>query len=115
MKMASPTVCTLLFFTSMHGKRYEDHLGPVYIEWGTPVYWGWFLLSSHSGGHKTKETYPTRRGSPTPCKQGLSVLIVSRGDWLGNPANIKAENNGAVVYVGSSLTVHNPLFFVHKL
>ena len=29
----------------------------------------------------------------------------SRGDWLGNwPANFK----------GSSLTVHNPLFSVHK-
>ena len=25
---------------------------------------------------------------------------------------MKVENNGAVVYVGSSLTVHNPLFFV---
>ena len=22
-------------------------------------------------GHKTKETYPTRPGSPTPCKQAL--------------------------------------------
>ena len=33
--------------------------------------WGWFLLFSRSGGHKTKETYPTRPGSPTPCKQGL--------------------------------------------
>ena len=32
---------------------------------------GWFLLLSHSGGHKTKETYPTRPGSPTPCKQAL--------------------------------------------
>ena len=42
--------------------------------------------------------------------------IVCRGDWLGTLANIKVENNGAVVYVGSSLTVHNPLFFVpHKL
>ena len=41
--------------------------------------------------------------------------IVSRGDWLGNPANIKVENNGAVDYVGGSLTVHNPLFSVHKL
>ena len=41
--------------------------------------------------------------------------IVSRGDWLGNPANIKAENNGAVGYVGSSPIVHNPLFYVHKL
>ena len=28
---------------------------------------------------------------------------------------IKVENIGAVVYVGSSLTVHNPLFFVHTL
>ena len=44
-----------------------------------------------------------------------SVFIVIREDRLGNPANIKVENNGAVVYVGSSLTVHNPLFSVHKL
>ena len=30
-------------------------------------------------------------------------------------SDIKVKNNGAVsvVYVGSSLTVHNPLFFVH--
>ena len=41
--------------------------------------------------------------------------IVSRGDWLANPANITVENNGAVDYVGSSLTLHNPLFSVHKL
>ena len=45
----------------------------------------------------------------------LIGTIVSGGDWLGNPANIKVENNGAVGYVGSSLTVHNPLFSVHKL
>ena len=44
--------------------------------------------------------------------RSFSVLIVSRGDWLWKPANIKGENNGAVVYVGSSLTVHNPLCFV---
>ena len=43
------------------------------------------------------------------------VTIVTRGDWLGTSANIKVENNGAVVYVGSSLTVHNPLFSVNKL
>ena len=48
-------------------------LGPVYMEWGTPVLGGWFLLFSRSGGHKTKETYPTRPGSPTPCKQGLTL------------------------------------------
>ena len=41
------------------------------MEWRTPVYWGWFLQFSRSEGHKTKETYPTRPGSPTPCKQGL--------------------------------------------
>ena len=43
------------------------------------------------------------------------LTIVTRGDWLGTSANIKVENNGAVVYVGSSLTVHNPLFSVNKL
>ena len=43
------------------------------------------------------------------------LAIVSGGDWLGKPANIKVENNGAVGYVVSFLTVHNPLFFIHKL
>ena len=45
------------------------------MEWGTPVKWGWFLLFSRSGGHKTKKTYPTKPGSPTPCKQGLSYTF----------------------------------------
>ena len=39
--------------------------------------------------------------------------IVSRGDSLTKSANINVENNGTVVYVGSSLTVQNPLLFVH--
>ena len=30
-------------------------------------------------------------------------------------SKFKVENNGAVVYVETSLTVHNPLFCVHKL
>ena len=52
----------------------ENDLDPVYMEWGTPVQWGWFLLFSRSGGHKTKETYPTRPGFPTPCKQALNLI-----------------------------------------
>ena len=36
---------------------------------------GWFLLFSRSGGHKTKETYPTRLGSPTQSKQALNYHI----------------------------------------
>ena len=46
------------------------------MEWGTPVQWGKFLLFSRSGGHKTKETYLTRPGSPTPCKQALRIMCV---------------------------------------
>ena len=45
------------------------------MEWGTPVQWVWFFLFSSSGGHKTNETYPTKPGSPTPCKQGLSYAF----------------------------------------
>ena len=30
-------------------------------------------MFSRSGAHKTKETHPTRPGSPTPCKQGLRL------------------------------------------
>ena len=44
----------------------------------------------------------------------FSQFCHSRGDWLGKPANIKVENNGAVGYVRSSLTVHNPSVCVHK-
>ena len=57
-------------------------------------------------------TYKGRKGSK---REFLLTTRVSRGDWLGKLANIKVENNGAVVYVGSSLTVHNPLLFVYKL
>ena len=39
------------------------------------------------------------------------MQLVVRGDWLGKTANMKVANNGAVVYVGSFLTVHNPLVF----
>ena len=34
------------------------------------------------------------------CKEVRYVIvlsIISRGEWSGNPANIKVENNGAVV------------------
>ena len=41
--------------------------------------------------------------------------IVSKGDWLGKPANIEVDNNCAVVCIGSSLTMHDPLFFIYKL
>ena len=41
--------------------------------------------------------------------------IVSKGDWLGKLANIEVDNNGAVVCIGSSLTMHDPLFFIYKL
>ena len=33
----------------------------------------------------------------------------------GKKKKKKIENCGAVGFVGSSLTVHNPLFFVHKV
>ena len=46
-------------------------------------------------------------------KKFTNQTIVRRGNWLGNPANIKVENiYGAVGYVGISLTVRNRLVFV---
>ena len=72
--------------------RYDEHILPVPLP---------FVKYN-------KKLVPLTRNLSNTCSH-------SRGDWLGNPANIKVENNGAVVYVGSSLTVHNPLFSVHKL
>ena len=47
----------------------------------------------------------------------VSFYIVSKGNWLLKVANThkKEKNNGTAVYVGSSQTVYNPLFFVLKL
>ena len=47
------------------------------MEWGTPVKWGKFLLFCVPQSVKTKETNPTRPGSPTPCKQALNVFFPS--------------------------------------
>ena len=60
---------------------------------------------------------PKRDGKYNPRTDYMSIrlAIVSGGDWLGNPENIKVGNNGAAGYVGRSLTVHSPLFPVHKL
>ena len=44
------------------------------MEWETPVWWGRFLLFCVPQSVKTKETNPTRPGSPTLCKQALRVL-----------------------------------------
>ena len=56
----------------------------------------------------------------------MEQVICELANWRGGrgrilikyiqlQSHIKVKNNGAVsvVYVGSSLTVHNPLFFVH--
>ena len=42
----------------------------------------------------------------------LHFTLPRRGHWLRKAANIKDKNNGAAVYLGSTLVVHNPLFFV---
>ena len=73
-------------------------LGPVYMEWGTPVWWGKFLLFCVRQSVKTKETYPTRPGSPTPCKQGLndqnnSPSRASRYISLTSTARLRRETS----------------------
>ena len=48
-----------------------------------------------------------------PCHTPFRKLIPPF--TLTDLENIKVDNNCAVVSVGGSLIVHNPLFFVHKL
>ena len=69
---------------------------------GTPVQWGKFLLFCVPQSVKTKETHPTRPGSPTPCKQALifgktttlhvhhAFLYISRPSLHDN--NLKVPN-----------------------
>ena len=60
------------------------------MEWGTPVQWGKFLLFCVPQSVKIKETYPTRPGSPTPCKQAL------RSFWKFHV--VVGQNNGKELY-----------------
>ena len=66
---------------SIPRKKFYDQIQQNFVDFraclhgvGDPGLVGLVLLFSRSGGHKTKETYPTRPGSPTPCKQGLNQL-----------------------------------------
>ena len=69
-----------LFFFLRNSRclRRRRCLDPVYMEWGTPVKWRWFLLFCVPQSVKTQESNPTRPGSPTPCKQGLKFPIYNR-------------------------------------
>ena len=51
--------------------------------------------------------FPSAMGTIFKGRGWVISDIVGRGDWLGKLANTKVENNGASVYVGSSLIVHN--------
>ena len=64
--------------------------------------------------HAAPDTAYVNQFFPSEFIIWFNFIVVSRGDLLGKPANNEVENNGAVVNAGSSLTVHNPLFFVHN-
>ena len=64
--------------------------------------------------HAAPDTAYVNQFFPSEFIIWFKFIVVSRGDLLGKPANNEVENNGAVVNAGSSLTVHNPLFFVHN-
>ena len=66
----------LQFIFSVTFQENSEDLDPVYMEWGNPVWWGRFLLFCPPQSVKTKETNPTRPGSPTPCKQALKALEI---------------------------------------
>ena len=50
-----------------------DHIKGLFFAWsgGPRSIVGLVSFVFTLWGHKTKETYPTRPGSPTPCKQAL--------------------------------------------
>ena len=73
------------------------------MEWGTPVQWGKFLLFCVPQSVKTKETNPTRPGSPTPCKQALRS-----NDADGNE-NVKKKTIGLI---SKTTTLHHAFLYI---
>ena len=55
-------------------------------------------MFSRSGGHKTKETYPTRPGSPSPCKQGLNQQSNDKQNCSRNCACYRVLRNKNLNY-----------------
>ena len=69
-RVSAPVISMYDLSINLIHNSLTTHLDPVYMEWGTP--WGKFLLFCVPQSVKTKETYPTRPGSPTQCKQALN-------------------------------------------
>ena len=69
--------------------RFTDTLlDPVYMEWGTPVYWGRFLLFCVPQNVKTKETNPTRPGSPL----NVNRLLIWTPHYYGHSVSLGKES-----------------------
>ena len=60
-------------------------------------------MFSRSGGHKTKETYLTRPGSPTLCKQGLNLPSNKAPGFDKIPARILKDSLPATLHIITSL------------
>ena len=98
------------FITSTHNNAWYDR-STNFVELelraclhgvGDPGLVGLVLfLFSRSGGHKIKETYPTRPGSPTPCKQGINVLrtICIMRDGRGRSEESRGPNRRSRVRI----------------
>jgi len=62
----------------------------------------WTLKTKRFKGSKS-----TKRTTTHMCLLRLNCILVNRGEWLRNPANIKEVNKDYKIYVGMSTTVHN--------
>ena len=85
------------------------------MEWGTPVYWGRFLLFCVPQSVETKEANPTRPGSPTPCKQALNLFLLPLKYHVHDlSARISAEHASYLGSKGRALALLTFLSNVNK-
>ena len=71
-------------------------------------------VAMKTGGQQSGTAYNAKCKSL--CSMMSSIIaIVNKGEWLWRPANIKGAHKHAKIYVGMSMTVHNPLFCAHTL
>ena len=97
---------------------------------GDPGLVGKFLLFCVLQSVKRKETNPTRPGSPTPCKQGLSlkerkfifftevftaVVVVQIGSFNNDNGDGNEDVKKAVVLLRKTTTLHvnHPFWYIY--
>ena len=99
----------MYFLTFRSARLFECFYGCVSIYYGVAIVWkrAWLLFIRYIRYSRSFQDHSTA---------SLATFLHSYSrDWLWNLTSFKGQNKGAAIYVESSTTLHNLLFYVRTL